>query len=450
MVIGAEIIIDIDEELTVEQDAFVAGFKGVDVFRLDIVIGALDQQTGMHPDVFSARGQNWGFPTYHWQNLAKDGFGWWRRRLAHLENYFDAVRLDHLPGFFRTWSIPVNAVEGVLGHFDPAHPLDRCDLTDRGIHLDLERLTRPFITDGVLEAITGGLARTIRRDFLQPTGNDAYQLKPKFGNQRLVEKYFAALETTEANQKLKAALFDLLSDVILIEVHGKFHFRFGMAETESFKNLEPGQQTTLLAMYQEYFLRQEPLWLREGMQRLSTLKRHTRLLLCGETLPPVPGFVTEVLHDLGILGLTIQRLPRHHYEEFAPLRDVPYLTVVTPSTHDTSNLREWWAENPERRRRYYHHLLLVTGETPAEASPETIATILQHHLASPAMWSIFAIQDLLALDEKLRPKDPASERINVPGTLHYWRYRLPVTLEKLGKAKAFNERLAGMVKHSGR
>jgi hypothetical protein len=39
---------------------------------------------GAPPDYFDPNGQNWGFPTYNWEEMAKDGCLWWRRRLAHM------------------------------------------------------------------------------------------------------------------------------------------------------------------------------------------------------------------------------------------------------------------------------------------------------------------------------------------------------------------------------
>lgn len=77
--------------------------------------------------------------------------------------------------------------------------------------------------------------------------------------------------------------------------------------------------------------------------------------------------------------------------------------------------------------------------------------IIQQHFWSPAMWAIFPIQDLLAMDEELRREDFAAERINIPAVAqHYWRYRIHVTLEKLLKANRFNAELLRMITHSGR
>ncbi len=80
----------------------------------------LDCQAGAPPDAFATEGQNWGFPTYNWDAMAKDNYKWWRERLTHMSRYFDAYRIDHILGFFRIWEIPYESTQGLLGHFSPA------------------------------------------------------------------------------------------------------------------------------------------------------------------------------------------------------------------------------------------------------------------------------------------------------------------------------------------
>ena len=92
----------------------------------------LDSQAGAPPDAFAADGQNWGFPTYNWEEMAKDGYAWWKSRLGKMSDYFDAFRIDHILGFFRIWEIPVGIQSGLLGHFNPALPYSADELRGRG------------------------------------------------------------------------------------------------------------------------------------------------------------------------------------------------------------------------------------------------------------------------------------------------------------------------------
>ncbi len=90
------------------------------------------QQAGAPPDAFSADGQNWGFPTYNWEEMAKDNYTWWKNRFTHFAHYFDAYRIDHILGFFRIWEIPVEYRSGMMGHFYPAMPLSKDELASWG------------------------------------------------------------------------------------------------------------------------------------------------------------------------------------------------------------------------------------------------------------------------------------------------------------------------------
>ncbi len=412
----------------------------------------LDLQAGAPPDAFAAKGQNWGFPTYNWPRMAADGFAWWKQRFAQMGYYFEAFRIDHILGFFRIWSSPAHAVEGILGYFVPAIAMEQSEFAARGIHFDRDRLTRPFITDAVLHEIFGGEAEFVRREFLLATGHGNYSLKLEFATQRQVEKQFATREPNERTAKLKTGLFDLISNVILLEVEGKFHFRFAMEQTSSFKLLPPDAQAKLRELYVDYFFRrQDNFWMREAMQKLPALKRVTNMLICGEDLGLVPACVPEVMRDLGFLSLEIQRMPKALGVEFSRPADAPYLSVVTPSTHDMSTIRGWWEEDRELTQKFFNRELGLAGEATTTAEPWIVQSIVRQHLASPAMWSIFQLQDLLGMDGGLRRAKVADERINVPAIPnYYWRYRMHRTLEKLLQADEFNLQLRQLLAESGR
>ena len=93
----------------------------------------LDSNAGAPPDFFSRDGQNWGFPTYNWEEMAGDNYAWWKRRLRKMSEYFDAYRIDHILGFFRIWEIPADQEGGRLGHFNPALPYTRGEIDAAGL-----------------------------------------------------------------------------------------------------------------------------------------------------------------------------------------------------------------------------------------------------------------------------------------------------------------------------
>lgn len=75
---------------------------------------------GVPPDYFSATGQHWGNPHYHWEHLQADGFRWWIDRVQHQLSYFDLLRVDHFRGFEAYWAIPAHEQHPSAGHWEKA------------------------------------------------------------------------------------------------------------------------------------------------------------------------------------------------------------------------------------------------------------------------------------------------------------------------------------------
>jgi 4-alpha-glucanotransferase len=296
----------------------------------------------------------------------------------------------------------------------------------------------------------------VKHTFVEYDGDGQYRLKPEFSTQRQVEDYFSWQEDNEHNRWLKKQLFNLISNVILFEAEGsqgdQFHFRFGMQETSSFRSLDPGTQYQLNELYLDYFFkRQDNFWMHEALQKLPALKRETNMLVCGEDLGLVPASVPEVMRQLGILSLEIQRMPKDPKRDFFHPADAPYLSVITPSTHDISTIRGWWEEDRERTQRLFNNELGQWGDAPYFCDAWINEAIVVQHLYSPAMWSVFQLQDILGMDAKIRRPNPHEERINVPANpKHYWKYRMHLSLEDLINATKFNEEFKSLVKASGR
>ncbi len=221
------------------------------------------------------------------------------------EHYFDAFRIDHILGFFRIWSIPLHAVEGIMGHlFSPFRCT--CMSLDKGVYgLTITAIGKPCINDAILWEMFGPNNDKFK-PFLHAIGDGTYELKPEFATQRQVEQYFAALEATADNGRIKQGLYDLISNVILFERPGsngqEFHFRFGIDNTASFRHLDGHTQYLLKELYVDYFFRrQDDYWMKEAMKKLPALKRATNMLICGEDLGLVPGCVPHVMKQLGII-----------------------------------------------------------------------------------------------------------------------------------------------------
>ncbi|MBL7729498.1 MAG: 4-alpha-glucanotransferase, partial [Dinghuibacter sp.] len=411
----------------------------------------MDMQAGAPPDDFAVKGQNWGFPTYNWERMHQDGFAWWKRRFAQMTNYFDAFRIDHILGFFRIWSIPMNATEGLLGRFVPALPVTAEELMLRGIPFSHERFCAPFITETFLWELFGEQSEYIKTHFLQTGGEGGFMLKETFNTQQKIAAWCA--EHSE-DAPLENGLNTLLSNVILLEgtEEGKYHFRIGMEKTFSFSQLNWYVQQQLKEVYTDYFYRrQDGFWRREALSKLPELQHTTDMLICGEDLGMVPDCVPGVMNELGILGLEVPRMPKRPGTRYTNLKEVPYLSVVTPSTHDMSTVRGWWEEDRETTNWFYNNILGHFGEAPQYCEAWICREIIDQHLHSNAMWSIFQLQDLLAIDDTLRRENPDEERINIPADPdHFWNYRMHIKLEDLKNKKQFNAGLKQMIEASGR
>lgn len=420
----------------------------------------MDAQAGAPPDAFAIKGQNWGFPTYDWELMRKDDYAWWRSRFAQLSRYFDAYRIDHILGFFRIWQIPSDQVEGIMGWFDPAIPLHIDEIRSRDIAFDFNRYCRPYIHASSLHARFGDYVNDALAHFLEEIGPSRYQLRDHVATQRRIVDHFATWNVTDASvatrmNRLRDGLMDCASEVLFFEVPGShgtlFHPRCLMHLTQSFQALDHDLKCRLADLYHDYFYRrQEAFWEARGWEKLPVMRRASTMLLCGEDLGMVPDCVPGVMRELGILSLEIQRMPKSSKVEFADPAHAPYLSVVSPSTHDMPTLRGWWREDPRATANFAWKMLGLSFP-PLELSTELTARIIRQHLDSPAMWAIFPLQDLLAIDETLRHPDPDAERINVPAiTPFYWRYRMHLKIEELAANGDFNSKLNNWIHQSRR
>ena len=351
----------------------------------------MDESAGAPPDAFAADGQNWGFPTYNWEEMAKDGFAWWKARLRKMSEYFDAFRIDHILGFFRIWEIPLKYRSGLLGHFYPALPYPAEELAFDGFDV----------------------------------ASGAYVTAPE----------------------------DDPSDVLFVEdpvMKGYWHPRIGAQNTEVYRSLDPQRQRTFNRLHDDFFYhRHNEFWRESAMRKLPSLLHSTDMLACGEDLGMIPSCVASVMDELKILSLEIQRMPKSTSVEFGNPRHYPYLCVCTTSTHDMNPIRAWWEEDREVSARFY--ALRHGGPAPYFCEPWLCRDIVGEHLQSPAMLTILPLQDWLSISGDLRYKDPEAERINVPAeSRHYWRYRMHLSLENLLSQKTFNDEVSTMIAESGR
>lgn len=348
----------------------------------------MTSSAGAPPDDFSVTGQNWGFPIYNWDEMAKDGYAWWKTRFRKMAEYFDAYRIDHILGFFRIWEVPLDAVNALLGEFNPSLPFTADEIRWRGFDFDPSRdVAKDYASDNVL--------------WLE------YRHKP-----------------------------------------GHYYPRITPFDTERFASLSDGQKHAFAEIHNEfYYRRHNDFWKDIADSRLSMLVETTRMLTCGEDLGMIPDCVPEVMQRQQILSLEIERMSKDTGVEFGDVMHYPYMAVCTTSTHDMNPVRAWWRENRETTQHYYNNVMQWWGDAPEDATPEVCREIVNRHLASPAMLTILPLQDWLSINGAIRYADPEAERINVPANpTHYWRYRMHLTLEDLLASDEFNKDVEYLIK----
>lgn len=414
----------------------------------------LNGQAGAPPDGFSANGQNWGFPTYNWDEMIKDGCRWWVRRFQNMSNYFDAYRIDHVLGFFRIWEIPVHSVHGLLGQFAPALGMSREEIEGYGLHWQEELFTEPFITDWVLDRIFKEHADEVRNTYLIHKWGDRYSMRAEYDTQRKVEAAFEGRDT-EKDIWTRDGLYALISDVLFVRDHkdpNRFHPRITVQMDFIYESLYDSDKAIFNRLYNDYFYRRNnQFWYQEAMKKLPKLVNATRMLVCAEDLGMVPDCVAWVMNELKILSLEIQSMPKDPKVTFGHLGANPYRSVSTISTHDMATLRQWWDEDWERAQHYFNSMLHQDGPAPHPLPGWTAREIVGRHLASPSMLCVLGIQDWMSIDERLRLADANAERINVPANpKHYWRYRMHIGIEELMNANDFNHNITDLIAQSGR
>ena len=414
----------------------------------------LNSQTGSPPDSHNPLGQNWCFPTYNWDEMAADGYKWWKERLRRMERYFGAVRIDHILGFFRIWEIPESSVDGTLGHFSPSLPYSLEEIGQSGFTFHKQLYTEPFINDKIISKLFGIHSQYVKDSFLYPKGYKLYGLKSEYETQKKIRNFFGDCRD-ENGRWIRDGLYRLASSVLFIEDErrpGFYHPRIRAFEQPVFAAMNQDDRLAFMNLYNEYFYnRHAELWGSVAFARLSALLSATRMLPCGEDLGQLPDCVAPVLESLRILTLEIQTLPKERDLEIAHLEANPYLSVATISTHDMPPLRLWWEEERQKAQTYYEQILQRDGKAPEKLSAMLAGEIVARHLYCPSMLCMLALQDWLSIDDGVRAQDARAERINIPGdSFNRWQYRMHINLENLIKEDKLNNKIKSMIKGSKR
>lgn len=412
-----------------------------------------DLRAGAPPDMFSRLGQNWGFPVYNWENLAQEDFQWWRQRLQQAAQYYHAYRIDHVLGFFRIWAIPAGNSSGLPGFFWPQNGITMEELADAGFDEQRVRwLREPHIPGDRLREAAGDAAAALEGPVVRRIGTeDLFLFAEHLQGEHDVESQPLP---PGAPDTLRGWLLEQFRDRVLLPLpDGTCTTAWTFRESWRFQTLSPGERERLEDLAARHGSASNEVWARHGGDLLSFMKESSDMLTCAEDLGVIPEAVPRVLRELGILGLMIPRWS-HYWDRpgqpAIPLGEYPEASVCAASVHDTSTMRGWWEQ--EEGRETLWELAGGTGPCPGTFDVATARTVYRALMRCASRIVVFQMQDLLALTPGLAVKDPATERVNIPGTANSfnWTWRMPVTLETLTGREDLTEEIRELVRYGNR
>ncbi|KAI3699151.1 hypothetical protein L2E82_43222 [Cichorium intybus] len=210
------------------EAALYAKEKGV-VLKGDLPIG-VDRnsvKTGGPPDYFDKNGQNWGFPTYNWEEMSKDNYAWWRARLSqdcpqvhgNAAKSLCAICRYTPPGLAAKISNPsfiARLFHHALVELRPRAVLVNAlseELEKEGIW-DIDRLSKPYILQEFLQDKFGPSWIVVASHFMNESQKNRYEFKDDCNTEKkVVIKLKSLIEKSlllESEDKLRCGLFDIL------------------------------------------------------------------------------------------------------------------------------------------------------------------------------------------------------------------------------------------------
>ena len=126
-------------------------WKNPEMFQLDEELTPTSV-AGCPPDAFTADGQLWGNPLYHWEDMASDGYSWWITRLEAAGRLYDVIRIDHFRGFEAYWSVPFGDATARNGKWNKGPDMDFIQvLKEKLPHIHFIAEDLGFLTQEVLD-----------------------------------------------------------------------------------------------------------------------------------------------------------------------------------------------------------------------------------------------------------------------------------------------------------
>ncbi|TRZ94905.1 4-alpha-glucanotransferase [bacterium] len=353
------------------------------LFKLDFAAGA-------PVDSYCAKGQRWGMPTYNWDKISASGYRYLKDKLKYAENFYDILRIDHVVGLFRIWSIPYNEPlenKGLNGFFDPDDEDNWSEHGRRILRVMLEN-TNMLLCAEDLGVIPRVCPETLK-SFAIP-GNDV---------QRWVKDW------NLKHDFLDPADYRVLS-VTMLSTH----------------------DTTNWAAWWQY--------------EAGTVDQELFMRMCASR-----GIDYNYIKN-SLFDLSLSRYGRLRW--LKNINSVDNLAnILGKRREEISDFIELYENSYMEKEKLWKHLK-IKGLMKEGADKEIISCVLKKNLESSSVFCIQTIIDWL-YPTGLFKENPYKYRINTPGTIspNNWSLVAPLSLEKLLSQK-FNKDIRGMIISSGR
>ncbi|MFH1189296.1 MAG: 4-alpha-glucanotransferase [Candidatus Omnitrophota bacterium] len=350
----------------------------------------LDFAAGAPPDMYCAKGQRWGMPTYEWERIAADKYKYFKEKLGYAENFYDILRVDHVVGLFRIWSIPYDEPaesEGLNGKFDPPDE-DVWRAHGSKILSVMSDNTSMLLCAEDLGMIPKSCPEVLR-EFGVP-GNEV---------QRWVKDW------SVTHDFLAPKEYRLIS-VAMLSTH----------DTTNWAAWWENEAGTV----------DEALFIRKCRERGIDYEN-----------------VKENLFDMKRSGRG-----RLRWQDIVGTKEI-YIGILGKREEELKDFLDMY-ENSYREKEKLWAQFKLKGALRQRYDAEIIKAALNITLSSRSVFSIELLIDYLYLADEFKG-DPYQYRINVPGTIAgtNWSLRLPLSLEELSSHKACGE-IKAMVDASGR
>ncbi len=350
----------------------------------------LDLASGAPPDMYCAKGQRWGMPTYRWDTIASDDYRYLIAKLKYAEHFYDLLRIDHVVGLFRIWSIPYNDPEenkGLNGFFDPKEE-SKWGVQGKSILTVMQNNTRMLLCAEDLGVIPQVCIDTLKE--LGIPGNDV---------SRWVKDW---------NKRHDFLLPDeyRLFSVTMLSTHDTTNF---------------------------------PAWWK---YEAGTIDEALFMRKCHDR-----GIDYAVVKDR-LFDKALSHYGRLRWLKCVDSADKLVVILAKPKEQVGDFIDLYLNTYLEKEKLW--KILAMPGALEEDASTKLVAKALKFTLDSHSVFCIQSMIDWLYLTD-IFTGDPYPYRINTPGTISdkNWSLTIPISLEDLLKHKVCGQ-IKKMVKDSGR